>query len=110
MGDETSAQFPAELLPYRKRSDGGIKVNLLVNYGWEWDLAAMKTGHSHSVDISRIDLIVRWGGACRLSGFLPIQSVYADMFVVNELWPDFEPEQFLRSLDWFNRQDRTLGG
>lgn len=110
IGDETSAQFPPELLPYRKRQGDGMKVNLLVNYGWEWDLAAMKTGPAQSAEISRMDLIVRWGGARRLSGFLPVQSVYADMFVVDELWPDFEPGQFQRSLDWFNVQDRTLGG
>jgi len=27
-----------------KRQGAGIKVNLLVNYGWEWDLAGLKNG------------------------------------------------------------------
>ena len=39
-GDETSPQFPQELLPFRRRQGQGIKVNFLVNYGWEWDLDA----------------------------------------------------------------------
>lgn len=87
-----------------------MKVNLLVNYGWEWDLAGLKSEGLFSNDVSRMDLIVRWGGARRLSGFLPVQSVYSDIFVIDEFWPDFEPEHFERSLDWFTRQDRTLGG
>ena len=40
-----------------------MKVNLLVNYGWEWDLAGLKNGGQHSAEVSRLDLIVRWGGA-----------------------------------------------
>jgi undecaprenyl diphosphate synthase len=60
--------------------------------------------------VSRLDLIVRWGGGRRLSGFLPVQSVYADIYVVDEYWPDFEPAQMERALEWYGRQDRTLGG
>ena len=74
MGDDTSKCFPPELLPYRKRTSlygGGIRVNLLVNYGWQWDLSHIRTdGHPWSQDISRMDLIIRWGGMRRLSGFL----------------------------------------
>ena len=55
-----------------------MKVNLLVNYGWEWDLSSLKKGNPCSQEVSRIDLIVRWGGERRLSGFLPVQSIYAD--------------------------------
>jgi undecaprenyl diphosphate synthase len=110
LGDDKSSQFPPELLPFRERKGDGMKVNLLVNYGWEWDLAGLKSEGLFSNDVSRMDLIVRWGGARRLSGFLPVQSVYSDIFVIDEFWPDFEPEHFERSLDWFTRQDRTLGG
>ena len=110
VGDETSAQFPAALKDFRQRRGDGMKVNLLVNYGWEWDLAGMKNGGLRSDEVSRIDLIVRWGGGCRLSGFLPVQSVYADFYVRDEYWPDFEPQHFDHALDWFRRQDQTLGG
>ena len=64
----------------------------------------------HSSEISRIDLIIRWGGRRRLSGFLPVQSVYSDFYVVTEFWPDFKPEHFYNALDWYNDQDITLGG
>ena len=61
-------------------------------------------------DISRVDLVIRWGGMRRLSGFLPVQSVYADFFVVDRLWPDFQPEDLFQALAWYQKQDVTLGG
>ena len=64
----------------------------------------------HSNDISRIDLIIRWGGRRRLSGFLPVQSVYSDFYVVDDFWPDFKPEHLAEALNWYNEQDVTLGG
>lgn len=111
VGNERSAAFPEELLPLRERQklgDGGIKVNFLVNYSWEWDLSH-ENGMA-SKDISRVDLLIRWGGRRRLSGFLPVQSVYADIYVTDELWPDFTEEQFCKALDWYQKQDITLGG
>jgi undecaprenyl diphosphate synthase len=110
VGDERSAQFPPELVDYRERRGEGMKVNLLVNYGWEWDLSGLKNGGLRSEAVSRLDLIVRWGGGRRLSGFLPVQSVYADFYVRDEYWPDFRPEHVDQALDWFSAQDRTLGG
>ena len=110
VGDERSPVFPRELVPLRQRIPGGMKVNFLVNYGWEWDLEGLKNGGLRSRDVSRLDMIVRWGGGRRLSGFLPVQSVYADIYVVDEYWPDFEPAHMERALEWFGRQDRTLGG
>jgi len=122
VGNTDSQCFPEELLPYTKRTDingGGMKVNFLVNYGWEWDLSNLQpakvTNQSvisqlHSCDISRIDLIIRWGNMRRLSGLLPIQAVYSDFYVVEEMWPDFHPKQLEQALEWFSKQDVTLGG
>ncbi len=120
VGDSSSKFFPSELKEYTTRTDiagGGIKVNFLVNYGWEWDLSGIASGESKrqlnnikSHDVSRIDLVIRWGGMRRLSGFLPVQSVYADFYVVDELWPDFKPEHFHNAMQWYQFQDPTLGG
>lgn len=110
VGDEHGSQFPPELLPFRRRQGSGMKVNFLVNYGWEWDLDGLRNGGLRSAELPRLDLVVRWGGGRRLSGFLPVQSVYADFYVVDEYWPDFAPAQFDAALDWFGRQDQTLGG
>ncbi|QAT42562.1 undecaprenyl diphosphate synthase family protein [Aminipila luticellarii] len=111
MGNDRSPCFPEELRAFTKRTkfgQGGIKVNFLVNYGWDWDL--MNESGLASRDISRIDLIMRWGGMRRLSGFLPVQSVYADIYVLDEFWPEFTEEQFYRGIAWYQTQDKTLGG
>ena len=111
-GNTASSCFPAELLPYTRRirpsaSPGGrLRVNFLADYGWEWD---MKNNWA-TREIPRIDLVIRWGGMCRLSGFLPIQTVYSDIYIVKELWPDFQEGQFADALNWYQKQDVTLGG
>lgn len=124
VGNYNSQMFPKELLQYcnRKRiGNGKIKVNFLVNYSWQWDLnAALKSlvaEEKHDIlnlisskDISRVDLIIRWGGRRRLSGFLPIQSIYSDFYVIDDYWPDFKPEHLYEALNWYSKQDITLGG
>lgn len=116
LGNTRSAMFPPELLPYTVRHDfgeGGMRINFLVNYSWEWDLG-LKDGcigpELKTRDVSRIDLVIRWGGRRRLSGFLPVQSVYSDFYVVDDYWPDFKQEHVTEALEWYSRQDITLGG
>ena len=90
---------------------GGIKVNFLINYGWEWDLKNYTNSSSiMSSDISRIDLIIRWGGRRRLSGFLPIKSVYSDFYIIDDFWPILKETHLFEALEWYNTQDVTLGG
>lgn len=122
VGNSESPVFPKELRAFTTRQRfgrGGVKVNFLVNYGWEWDLGSVRPNGAsrkqvsdqlRSADVSRIDLIIRWGGRRRLSGFLPVQSVYADFYVVDAYWPDFMPEHFAEALKWYQSQDVTLGG
>ncbi len=122
VGNTKSPMFPEELIPYTERKifgNGGMKVNFLVNYSWKWDLYQLKKSTSlsnninnqiQSNDISRVDLIIRWGGRRRLSGFLPVQSIYSDFFVVDDYWPDFNQKHFYDALDWYDNQDITLGG
>lgn len=126
VGDSKSPLFPEKLKKFTVRNgndSGKMKLNFLVNYSWKWDLnmisqkdrdkpitrsRALESVGSNGV--SRLDLIIRWGGRRRLSGFLPLQSAYADIYVLDELWPDFKPEQFYDALRWYDKQDITLGG
>ena len=121
LGNDKSKFFPDELKKYRTRTNignGGIKVNFLVNYGWEWDVSNIVDCNNRkdimesleSRDISRIDLVIRWGGRRRLSGFLPIQTVYSDFYVIDDMWPDFKTAHFYDALNWYDKQDITLGG
>ena len=45
-----------------------------------------------------------------MSGMLPVQIVYADFYVVDEMWPHFSTEHFHRAPHWYERQDVTLDG
>lgn len=131
VGNSNSPMFPKELIPFTKRKDcgkGGMKVNFLVNYGWDWDLNNLTSSliasgrniknnmknnllcYLNSYDVSRVDLIIRWGGMRRLSGFLPVQSIYSDFYVIDDYWPDFKPEHLFEALNWYDKQDVTLGG
>lgn len=127
VGDDTSPMFPPQLKQYTVRQIFGrgiLRINMLVNYDWHWDLSRAldagdrRVGRSRktflesigSADVSRIDLIVRWGGRRRLSGLLPVQAVYSDIYVLDELWPDFQPEHLFEALHWYGGQDVTLGG
>lgn len=56
------------------------------------------------------DLIIRTGGDKRLSGYLPWQSVYAELFFTPTLFPDFSPEELDKILDDFTKRDRRFGG
>ena len=127
VGNTDSPLFPEELLPFTQRVTFGrglMKINFLVNYGWQWDLSkafnlltqpekSSKAGILDSIassDISRIDLIIRWGGRRRLSGFLPVQAIYADFYVVDDYWPEYRVEHLYQALGWYEEQDITLGG
>ncbi|MER2064001.1 MAG: undecaprenyl diphosphate synthase family protein, partial [Alkalibacterium sp.] len=125
LGNTDSKVFPKELLPYANKrtkfGEGKMKVNFLVNYGWNWDLNyALKenaddsstdiTKMMASKDVSRMDMILRWGGRRRLSGFLPVQSIYSDIYVFDELWPDYKEDHLHEALAWYQETDVTLGG
>jgi len=117
VGDADSKFFPDALRPYLNPvacGDAKIRVNFLVNYGWKWDLRGIEGGHVindlRSKDISRMDMIIRWGGMRRLSGLLPVQSVYSDFYVIDDFWPDYQDQHFIDAMNWYQKQDVTLGG
>ena len=115
IGNTDSPAFPPELIKYANKrvcfGRGLININFLVNYDWEWDLNGLKNNaRIASSDIARIDLIIRWGGRRRLSGFLPVQSVYADFYIIDDYWPSYDKSQFLNAIRWYQNCDVTLGG
>jgi undecaprenyl diphosphate synthase len=56
------------------------------------------------------DLIVRTAGEMRLSNFLLWQASYAEIYVTETLWPDFDREEFMRALRWYAGRKRRFGG
>lgn len=122
VGKYDSEMFPEELLTYKERQKfgtGKTKLNFLVNYGWNNDLSkAFEHGNIKgnisenilSKDISKIDLVIRPGGRRRLSGMLPIQTVYSDIYVTDKMWPEITKGDIYDAIEWYQKQDITLGG
>ncbi len=54
------------------------------------------------------DMIIRTSEK-RLSGFLTWQSVYSEIVFVNNLWPEFEKEDFISCLEDFKQRKRRFG-
>ena len=55
------------------------------------------------------DLIIRTSGEKRLSGFLPWQSVYSELFFTDTFWPAFTREEFNRILEEYAKRQRRFG-
>jgi undecaprenyl diphosphate synthase len=58
-----------------------------------------------------VDLVIRTGGAenRRLSNFLPWQTVYAELFFSDLLWPEFTRDEFDNALQYYQTVKRKLG-
>lgn len=59
--------------------------------------------------VPALDLVIRSGGQQRLSGFLPFQAAYAELWFTPTLWPDFARSDFDTALEWYSHQERRLG-
>lgn len=56
------------------------------------------------------DLIIRTGGELRLSGYLPWQGIYAELYFTPVLFPDFSPAEFDKAIVDFQGRTRRFGG
>jgi len=63
----------------------------------------------YTKDLPDPDMIVRTGGEQRLSGFLPWQAVYSELYFTDTYWPDFDEKEFEKALEEFNRRQRRFG-
>jgi undecaprenyl diphosphate synthase len=56
------------------------------------------------------DLLIRTSGEMRVSNFLLWQIAYAELYVTDTLWPDFNRVELLRAILDFQRRERRFGG
>lgn len=68
------------------------------------------SAHLDTAGIPDPDLIIRTGGERRLSGYLPWQAVYAELYFTPTLFPDFTPLELEKALSDFANRDRRFGG
>jgi tritrans,polycis-undecaprenyl-diphosphate synthase [geranylgeranyl-diphosphate specific] len=62
-----------------------------------------------SSEVPDIDLIIRTANEFRLSGFMPWQSAYSELYIVKKYWPDFTKKDLEKAITAYSMRDRTFG-
>ena len=65
--------------------------------------------HLYTSDISDPDLLIRTSGEMRISNFLLWQLAYAEIYVTDTLWPDFDTSEFHQAIAAYQQRDRRFG-
>ena len=102
-----------------------ITLNLALNYGSKEEIInACKTitkGGKKEINVQNFkkklytkdmpdpEILIRTGGAKRLSNFLLWQLAYTEIFFVNKLWPDFNSNDFNKIINKFYHIKRNFG-
>lgn len=60
--------------------------------------------------LPEIDLMIRTGGDMRVSNFLLWQLSYAELWVTETCWPEFERSDFVDAIRQFKTRQRRFGG
>ena len=66
--------------------------------------------HLSTDGLPPLDLLIRTSGECRLSNFLLWQSAYAELYVTDTLWPDFDEQSLRDAVSDFSQRERRYGG
>ncbi len=128
-----AVQEELEAAVRRTASNGGLRVNLAINYGGRAELVdavnclleeARRTGSLEAFHIdeeaiaSRLytagqpdpDLLIRTSGEMRISNFLLWQIAYSELYVTDTYWPDFKRADLLRAIIDYQKRERRFGG
>lgn len=113
------------------RKNSGIQFTVATNYGGRQEIVqacraiatqvqqgliqpdqideAMFERHLYTAGICDPDLLIRTSGEMRISNFLLWQMAYAELYITDALWPDFDRVEFHRALCDYQRRDRRFG-
>ncbi len=116
----------------KTQNNTGLNLNVAFNYGGRAEIASAVQKIARAVSRKEIlpddidenliertlftneipdpDLLIRTGGEQRISNFLVWQSAYAELVFLDVLWPDFDEEDFVKSLEIFSSRQRRFGG
>ena len=105
-------------------------INMLVGYGGKEDIlhaakeyakSAIKIGkvftltdesfkkYLRSYAIPEIDFVIRTSNEERISGFLPWQISYSELYFADKYWPDFARGDLQKALSEYGRRVRRFG-
>ncbi len=66
--------------------------------------------YMYTSDIPDPELLIRTSGEFRVSNFLLWQIAYAEIWITDKLWPDFNKQDFLEAIADFQTRRRRFGG
>ena len=109
----------------------GLKLNLAINYGSRSEITEATRAiaekarqgtldpntitpetvesHLYTAGLPDPDLLIRTAGEQRLSNYLLWQISYAEFYVADVCWPDFDQQQFHHALRAFASRRRKYG-
>ncbi len=112
--------------------NSGLRLCLAVNYGGRAELVdAMRriaekvrageldprelteetiNGQLDTAGMPELDLLIRTAGEMRVSNFLLWQISYAEIWVTDLCWPEFDEAQLHKAIRSFAARDRRFGG
>lgn len=125
-----------EKLDYAKnktKENTGMVLNICLNYGGRLEiLEATKKmikayknlsdeeieklnfsdleNYLYTKENSNVDLMIRPSGELRVSNFLLYQMAYAEFYFSDVLWPDFNSNEFYKSIYDYQQRNRRFGG
>jgi undecaprenyl diphosphate synthase len=125
-GLDASVRNEIEKAIQRTQANTGMLFVVALNYGGRAEivdavnrLIAVKQGPVTEEDLSRNlytagipdpDLLIRTSGELRVSNFLLWQIAYAEMYVTDTLWPDFNRKDLYEAIISFQKRERRFGG
>jgi undecaprenyl diphosphate synthase len=68
------------------------------------------SNHLYTVGMPDPDLLIRTAGEMRVSNFLLWQISYAELWVTDQCWPEFEEQHLQEAIRAFASRDRRFGG
>jgi len=67
------------------------------------------SNHLYTRDCPDPDLLIRTSGEMRVSNFLLWQISYAEFYVTEKLWPDFNEQDLKNAIEEYKRRERKFG-
>ncbi len=55
------------------------------------------------------DLVIRTGNSPRLSGLMPWQTVYSELYFSPKLWPEFSKQDYAQAVEFYANVERKFG-
>jgi undecaprenyl pyrophosphate synthase len=91
-------------------SSGRRVLHVGLCYSVWWELSQLKHRNlGFEQRMPPIDLVIRTGGARRISGFFPLLVEYAELYFTDTLWPELTRRELDLAIEWFKRQRRNFG-